>query len=321
MTAALGVDIGGTFIKLGIVRGAKVLACRTFPTDQVSSGPKVLEEGVVAAVRDLTGSFHGRVKSIGVGVPGLVLTPQGVVQTCANLPGWKNFPLQARLRRRLGLPVRVDNDVKAMTLAEWRYGAGQGVRNLACITLGTGVGGGFVLNGVLYHSRLGPSAEIGHVAVGETGPVCSCGGIACLERYVGNKDILRSLRRRLERGEKSRIPQMVAGRLDRITPEIIDRACEIGDRVARETWEEAGEKIGLVLANMVNLLCPDRIVIGGGIAKAGRWLFDPIRKTLRARTLRVLPIVPVVPAKLGLSAGMIGAALLGQEAMTESSRQ
>ena len=313
MRAALGVDIGGTFIKMGIVRGAKVLAHRSLPTAQVSSSPKALEDAVVAAVRDLSDSFHGKVKSVGVGVPGLVLTPRGVVQTCANLPGWKNYPLQAKLRRRLGLPVWVDNDVKAMTLAEWRYGAGRGVRNLVCITLGTGVGGGFVLNGALYHSRLGPSAEIGHVAVGETGPVCSCGGTACLERYVGNKELLRSLRRRLERGEKSRIPQLVAGRLDRITPEIIDRACEIGDRVAIETWEEAGEKIGLVLAKVVNLLDPDRIVIGGGIAKAGRWLFDPIRKTLRARTMRALPTVPVVSAKLGVSAGLIGAALLGQE--------
>jgi len=320
MKAALGVDIGGTFIKLGIVQGAKVLAHRTLPTAQVSSSPRVLEDGVVAGMQALIRSSSVKPGSLGVGVPGLVLYPEGVVQTCANLKGWKGVPLRARLQRRLGIPVRVDNDVKVMALAEWRYGAGKGAKNLVCLTLGTGVGGGFILNGKLYRSLSGPSAEIGHMAIGESGRSCSCGGIACLERYVGNRDILRALRRRLETGAKSRILQLVGHDLDRLTPEIIDRACERGDRLARETWEEAGEKIGLALANVVNLLNPDRIVIGGGIAKAGRWLFDPIRRTLRARTMRALPAVPVVPAELGVSAGLIGAALLGEEAIQKGER-
>ncbi|MDO8729605.1 MAG: ROK family protein [Candidatus Omnitrophota bacterium] len=317
MKAAIGVDIGGTDVKLGIVRHGQVLVRRSFPTASISSGPKALEEGIVAAVRSLRGSFRGKVESVGVGVPGLVRVPQGIVQTCANVKGWKNVPLQSRLRRRLGVPVRVDNDVHAMALAEWRYGAGRGVRNLVCVTLGTGVGGGFILNGKLYRSRLGPSAEIGHVAIGETGPACSCGGSACLERYVGNRDLLRILRRKLESGAKSRLPRLAGGRLDRITPEMVDRACEMGDRLAIETWEEAGCKIGLVLSKVVTLLSPDRIVIGGGLSRAGRWLFEPIRKTLRERAMHPLGKIPVVPAKLGMSAGLIGAALLGQEALNE----
>ena len=314
MRAAIGVDIGGTDVKLGIVRGRQVLARRSFPTAALSSGPKALEEGILSAVRSLRGSFSGEVESLGVGVPGLVLYPQGIVQSCANVKGWKNLPLQQRLRRRLGIRVRVDNDVHAMALAEWRYGAGRGARNLVCVTLGTGVGGGFILQGRLYRSRLGPSAEIGHVAVGETGPACSCGGSACLERYVGNKDVIRILRRKLRAGRKSRILRLVDGRLDRITPETVDRACEMGDRLAIETWEEAGQKIGLVLAKVATLLSPDRIVIGGGLARAGHWLFDPIRKTLRERAMHPLGRIPVVPAQLGISAGLIGAALLAQEA-------
>jgi len=152
------------------------------------------------------------------------------------------------------------------------------------------------------------------VAVGETGPACSCGGSACLERYVGNKDVIRILRRKLRAGRKSRILRLVDGRLDRITPETVDRACEMGDRLAIETWEEAGQKIGLVLAKVATLLSPDRIVIGGGLARAGHWLFDPIRKTLRERAMHPLGRIPVVPAQLGISAGLIGAALLAQEA-------
>ena len=317
MKAVVGVDIGGTDVKLGIVRGRRLLARRAFPTSSISSGPKALEEGIVSEVRSLCRSFRGGVRSLGVGVPGLVLYPQGIVQTCANVRGWKNLPLQARLQRRLGMPVRVDNDVHAMALAEWRYGAGRGARNLVCVTLGTGVGGGFILNGKLYRSRLGPSAEIGHVAVGENGPACSCGGSACLERYVGNRDLLRILRGKLRAGRKSRITRLVGGRLDKITPETVDRACELGDPLAIETWEEAGNKIGLVLSKVVTLLSPDRVVIGGGLACAGRWLFEPIRRTLRERAMKPLGRVPVVPAQLGMSAGLIGAALLGEEAAAE----
>ena len=317
MKVSIGVDIGGTRVKLGIVRGEKVLLQQSFPTERIASSPQALEQGIGAAVEGLRASFRGSAESVGIGVPGLVLYPQGIVQTCANVRGWKEVPLRARLQRRLKIPVRVDNDVHAMTLAEWHYGAGQGASNLVCVTLGTGVGGGFVLGGRLYRSRFGPSAEIGHVPIGEKGPACSCGGTGCLERYVGNRDVIRSLRRKLQARAKSRLIRLVDGRLDRLTPEIVDRACALGDRVALETWEEAGKKIGLVLAKVVNLLSPDRIVIGGGLSRAGRWLFGPIRRTLRDRAMRPLGAVPVVPAKLGMSAGVVGAALLGREAVRE----
>ena len=310
----IGVDVGGTTIKLGLVQGAQILKRQILPTERFSSSPKKLEEGLIQAVRSLIREAGGKVSAVGIGIPGLVVYPQGVVQTCANLPGWEQIPLRAHLQRRLDLPILVDNDVNLMTLAEWRMGAGRGVRNLVCMTLGTGVGGGFVLNGVLYRSRLGPSAEIGHVAVGETGPRCSCGGRACLERYVGNRAILDFVRRRIAEGVPSRIPELAGYRLNRITPELIDEACAQGDRLARQTWEEAGRKIGLVLAKVVNLLSPDRIVIGGGLSMAGHWLFDPIRETVRARAMRQVAEVPIVPARLGSLAGLMGAALLARDA-------
>ena len=308
----IGIDVGGTFIKIGLVRENTILAQRILPTAKFSSSPKTLENCLVEAVRSLLHE-EGRVSGIGVGIPGLVRYPEGVVQTCANLPGWSNVPLRAYLQRRLGIPAQVDNDANLMTLAEWRLGAGRGVENLVCLTLGTGVGGGLVLNGSLYRSRSGSSAEIGHVAVGEAGPRCSCGGRACLERYVGNRAILRYVRKRIAEGAHSRLSEMVGHQMSRLTPELIDQACVQGDRLARQTWEEAGRKIGFVLAKVVNLLGPDRIVIGGGIAKAGRWLFDPIRQTVRSRAMRQLADVPIVPARLGSSAGLLGAALLARE--------
>lgn len=279
-----------------------------------------MERGLTEAIRMLRRERKGRLRGVGVGIPGLVRYPEGIVDSCVNLPGWNRVPLQSRLRRRLGVPVCVDNDVHAVTLAEWRYGAGQGSRNLLCLTLGTGVGGGLVLNGRLYRSRLGCAAEIGHLPIGEEGPRCSCGGRACLERYVGNQDILREVRRRLRGGKKSVLRDLVGGRLSEITPELIDQACARGDRFARQTWERAGERIGLALVGAIHLVCPDRIVIGGGLAKAGRWILDPIRRTVRARAMRGMPSIPIVPARLGSAAGVIGAALLVQKARPAGSQ-
>lgn len=309
----VGVDVGGTSVKLGLVRGARILAQESFLTLPYAASPKRLETALVDAVRGICRRHGAKPRSVGVGIPGLVEYPRGIVDSCVNLRGWRRVPLRANLRRRLGLPVRVDNDVNAMTLAEWKHGAGRGALNLLCVTLGTGVGGGLVINGALYRSRKGPSGEIGHLPLGEEGPACFCGGTACLERYVGNREIVAEVRRRIRAGERSKISGLVEGRLERIRPEVIDRACGMGDPLARETWRRAGERIGLVLVDAVNLLNPDRIVIGGGLAKAGRWLFGPIRETLGRRAMRGIGRVPVVPAQLGPVAGIIGASLLPLE--------
>ena len=309
----LGIDIGGTFIKLGLVRGRKIHFQQILSTGPLSSNPAMLQNELVEAARPLVRRY--RIRAVGIGIPGLVRYPQGIVDSCANLPGWRGIGLQTNLSRRLGMPVRVDNDVHAMTLAEWHYGAGRGVQNLLCLTLGTGVGGGLVLNGKLYRSAQGPSAEIGHVPIAEEGLSCPCGGKGCLERYVGNRHIVRAVQQRLKSGEKSIITRLVGGRLERIQPETIDEACRKGDPFAQEIWRTAGEQIGLILAGTVNLLCPERIVIGGGIAQAGRWLFEPIRRTVRRRAMRGLGNIPIVAAKLGPSAGIVGAVLLAGEAL------
>lgn len=307
--AVLGIDVGGTLVKLGIVRGRKILLQEEMATAPFSSSPARLEAGLAQAAVRIMGRFPGKVAAVGVGIPGMVLQP-GIVQSCANLPGWHRVPLQARLRRRLRMPVRVENDVNGMALAEHTYGAGRGVPNLLCVTLGTGVGGGLILGGALFRNRFGSAGELGHMPAAKKGPRCSCGGFACLERYVGNREILASVRSRLKKGAKSRILRLVDGDLDRITPATLDRACELGDPFARRVWEEAGERIGFVLAGVVTLVGPDRVVIGGGIARAGRWLFDPIRRTVRARAITALKQVPILPAQLGPSSGLVGAALL-----------
>ncbi len=308
----IGIDIGGTWIKIGLVRKTRLLVQRALPTSPFST-PEALQEGLKEAIQPLLRSVKGSVSGVGVGVPGLVQYPGGIVRSCANLPGWKEVPLKVLLQRRFRLPVRVDNDVNLMTLAEWKVGAGRGVENLVCITLGTGVGGGLVVEGRLIRGWKGSAGEIGHLPLGEKGPGCPCGGIACLERTVGNREILRWVRRQLAGGAKSRIPELIHHHWDQLQPEVIDRACELGDRLALQTWRRAGEKVGLALVSVVNLLNPEKIVVGGGIAKAGRWLLEPMRQTVQRRAMRDVAHVSIVPAQLGASAGLIGAALLAQE--------
>ncbi len=308
-----GVDIGGTFVKVGLVRGSSILFEERWETAAARPGPVGVEKAIAESVRRLARRAGGRVTGVGVGVPGLVDYPSGVVRNCANLKGWNRVPLKSRLARRLRLPVMVDNDVHAMTLAEWRYGAGRNARNLVCLTLGTGVGGGLVLDGKLYRGRGGPSGEIGHLWVERNGIRCPCGARGCLERYVGNQDVLRLVRRQLRSGVKSRLTRMLSGRLDQLTPESIDRACEQGDPFARRVWAEVGERVGLALANVATLVNPERIVVGGGLAQAGRWILDPLRDTLHRRVMRGLGRIPVLPAQLGPRAGMIGASMLISE--------
>ncbi len=309
LKTAIGIDIGGTFVKFGLVRGKKILFENRFSTAAFSS-PRKLQEGLIDAIRLLQRASRARVYGVGIGIPGLVRFPSGVVRTCVNIPGWKDVPLKSLLQRRLHLPVAVDNDVNVMALAEWAYGAGRGVSNLLCMTLGTGVGGGLILDGKLFRGWEGSAGEIGHMPLNEEGPKCPCGGKACLERSVGNSEIIDGVRRRLRGGRKSILRSLVNGKLDRITPELIDQAVRRGDPLAQETWRQAGVHIGITLSGVVNLLNPQRIVIGGGISRAGQILFDEIRSTVKRRTMRGVGHLSIVPAALGSSAGLVGAALL-----------
>ncbi|MCM8811671.1 MAG: ROK family protein [Candidatus Omnitrophica bacterium] len=307
----IGIDIGGTFVKYGLVKGGRVAGERSFSTSRFSS-PRQLQDRLVLAARELIGGHRG-VAGVGIGIPGLVKYPEGIVKTCVNIPGWKNVPLRRLLQKRLHVPVQVENDVNVMTLAEWRYGAGRGADDLLCMTLGTGVGGGLVLNGRFYRGWGGTAGEVGHMPLQMDGIRCACGGRGCLERYVGNREIIAWVRQQIRQGRQSILIRLTGGRPSGITPEIIDAACAKGDRLARETWERVGTHIGTTLAGVVNLLSPEKIVIGGGISKAGKWLFEPIRRTVRERVMRGVQPVSIVPALLGGSAGIIGAGLLIRE--------
>ncbi|MDP3703396.1 MAG: ROK family protein [Candidatus Omnitrophota bacterium] len=310
---AVGVDFGGTNIKCGLVdpRG-RVRRSLVLPTKRFS-GPAAFVDGVSAAVHDLTASLHfpvRRLAGVGIGVPGLVDAAQGKVHLLTNVPGWHDVPLASRLRSRLRVPVLVDNDVNLITLGEWRFGAGRGANALIGITLGTGVGGGIMLNGSLYRGASGVAGELGHMGMALDGPRCACGARGCLEAHVGTAAILRMARQaaRTSRGPLYRVMRQARGRL---TPELVARAARMGDTSARQVWAKVGRRLGHGLASVVNLLNPDRVVIGGGVANAWTWFAPSLQQALRAHAMTVPGRhVKVVRAKLGDQAGIVGAAVL-----------
>lgn len=316
--AFVGVDLGGTYIKFALVSGnIRILQRRKLPTPQEGREAVVsqMERGIREVGKEIA------ICGIGIGTPGLVDSRKGVVRGFTNIKDWENVPLRDLLEERMDIPVFVDNDVNMMTWGEYRCGGGRGCRDIICLTLGTGVGGGIVINGRLYRGHSMCAGEIGHIPINVRGPRCDCGGIACMERYVGNAYIVERTVGAIRKGKRSIIPELVGRDLSKITPKIITDAADREDDLAREIWEETGTYIGVALAGLVNFLNPERIIIGGGVAKAGEWLFRPLRKTVEKRAMS-LPAreVQILPAQLGEDAGVIGAAMSIKDELIGRSR-
>jgi len=292
MTLHLGLDLGGTNVKCALLDGERVLAQASAPT-RSAGGP----EDVLARVAELgrtTAAPFGRVASAGVGLPGHFDPVAGTASLLPNLRGeWLGQPIAAPLADGLGVPVALVNDVRAMTLAELRLGAGRGAQDLVCVALGTGVGGGVVIGGRV-HLGLGHAGEIGHTTVLPDGPLCGCGNRGCLDRVAA--------------------ASAIAAAAGCASVEEAVHAAGSGDARARDALAEAGRHVGLALAGAIVLLWPQRVVVGGGVAAAGELLLGPLREEVRRRA-RVAPLdaIPIVPAQLGAGAGAIGAALWGAQ--------
>ncbi len=295
---AIGVDLGATFVKIGLVDNkGKVYFRRKIETPP-GADKTLLIDSIVNNVKDVIKKSDKQVSGIGIGVPGPVDSQKGIVHYFPNIKGWKEVPLKAILEKKLGLRVMLDNDVNAMTLGEFVFGAGKGCDNLVCLTLGTGVGGGIIIDGKLYRGGSMTAGEIGHMPINETGPLCNCGGIACLERYIGNRYIL-------ERAKK------IFG--NNITLERVTELAGLGNKKAAAIWIDVAKKLGAALTQVVNLLNPDKIVIGGGVSKAGPFILTPLKKEVKKRAMKDQAAhVKIVLAKLGADAGIIGSSLLAQ---------
>jgi glucokinase len=304
---AIGIDFGGTTIKSAVIQDGRVLAHGAVIDTQLFPQADALLAEILRVLAILRAA-HPEVVAVGVGLPGLVDSVNGIVHTLTNVPGWSEVPLRALLVERTGLPAIIENDARAMAYGEWKYGAARDGRHVLCITLGTGVGGAFILDGRIHRGAQLAAGEIGHASIdyrGLPGPYGNSGG---LEEYVGNHQIA-ARAAQLYRAAGREVPA------EHCTPLALAESARRGDAIALGLWDAVGVEIGAALVNVVWLLNPDAIVIGGGVAQAGDLLFTPIRRTIRERTQAIYhDNLRVVPAALGNAAGMIGAATLAAEA-------
>ncbi len=305
-----GIDLGGTSIKMGICSSNGQIIC-----EQEQATPQGHYENVLDAFQQMLHQLLAEAQlspkdlvGVGVGVPALLDVEQGFVYEIVNL-GWKNVPLKTELEKRLGLPSYVDNDANTAALGEMWQGAGKGSRHLICITVGTGIGGGLVLNGDIYHGALGLAGEIGHLTIRpEGGLPCNCGKFGCLETETSATAIAYYGRKAVDEQRETRLTEIARGVIT--AKDVID-AARSGDAEGMKILHHVGYYLGLALAQMSNVLNPEKIVVGGGVSKAGDFFLDPIRENFRKYALnKVSETTDILPATLGNKAGWLGAAWL-----------
>jgi glucokinase len=318
MGFTIGCDLGGTNLRAGIVD------IQTGKVTHLLSTPTLAREGHDAVMQRMVGLFQdvikrsglpkSEIRGIGIGVPGVLDPEKGLVLFLPNLfDGWKNVPLSNKINASLGLPVFIINDVRSITLGEWKFGAGKGASSMICFAIGTGIGGGVVINNNLVMGINGTAGELGHTMVDPDGPQCGCGNHGCLEAYASGPAIAAMGIKAVIQGRTTLIGEMVAYDLNKITPQVIAEAANKGDLIAKEIYAHVGKLIGIASANVSLATGPERIVIGGGVASAGKLLLDPIRRTIQERIF-VIPKekIKVVSAELGDKAGILGSAIWAQ---------
>lgn len=312
-----GIDIGGTNIKYGLVDAkGKVLFRESRPT-MVEKGAEPLMHLIANIAERLL--FHAaeedwEVKWLGVGTPGAVDSRIGkVISLSPNIEGWKGMEIGRILKERLNLPVVVDNDVNAMALAESRFGAAAGYNSVVCVAVGTGVGGGVIFDGKVWRGANWTAGEIGHMTINYAGPQCRCGNHGCIEVYCSSEAMLTRAKASLTSDLGAIFEELLDGSLDNLTIKKLFAAAKKGDRIAIEVIEESAQYLGAGLAGVVNLINPDVVVIGGGIADGGAGFVESVSAEIRKRAFSTATeFLRVARASLGNDAGFIGAGILGE---------
>ena len=308
----IGVDVGGTNVKIALVdKEGSIVYSNTTPT-RTEMGYEYTISNIKQAIIDLmkeTKTDKTTIEGIGFGFPGQIDCDAGVVRVSPNIPGWINVPIAKIIEKEFGITTKVDNDVRCAALGELAFGAGKGCKNLICITVGTGIGSGLIINGKLVRGADNAAGEIGHIKLQmHDGPICGCGDSGCLEAFASGPSIVAMAQEYILGGKSTKYRELAN---PEITPYVVAEAAKQGDKVALKIFERMGKYIGIGLASVVNLLNPEKIVIGGGVADAGDILFTPLIETLKKRAMPIqAKSVSVVPAQLGNAAGVIGASLL-----------
>jgi glucokinase len=307
----IGIDLGGTNIRTAVVDHLGGIIAHDHRHTLANEGPRAVIDRMIEAAREVmakAGLARCQVAAVGVCSPGPLDLEAGVALSPATLPGWDRIPLRQLIEEGLGIPTTLENDANAAALGEHRFGAGQGVDHMIYVTASTGIGGGLILGGALYHGASGMAGEIGHTTILADGPLCGCGNRGCLEVLASGSAIARRAREIVTKGVPTKIANLANGDIDLITAKLVADAASEGDVEAGKILSEAMDYLGIGLASLVNLFNPELVVIGGGLVHIGERLFGPVRRTIKQRAFPAqAQAVRVVPAELGDHAGVLGA--------------
>ena len=314
---AVGIDIGGTKVAGGVVDvNGNIIHRARRDTPHRSKSPSVVEDTIVDVVDELMQIVGSEtVAAVGIGAAGFVAADRATVVFAPHL-SWRHEPLRETLQKRVSVPIYVDNDANAAVWAEWKFGAAQGETHVMMITLGTGIGGGILINGHLQRGRFGIAGEFGHMQVVPGGHRCECGNRGCWEQYASGNALVREARSLVSANSPiaSDLLDRVEGRPSNLTGPLITEAARDGDPTARELLAEIGNWLGVGIANLAAAFDPGTFVIGGGVSAAGDLLLDSARQTFKRRLTGrgYRPEARIVAAQLGNDAGLIGAADLAR---------
>ena len=308
----IGIDLGGTNIAVGIVtKEGEVLKKTSVPARAERPFDQIFAD-MAACIRQLlgeTGIKETEIASIGIGTPGCIDTEKGVLVFAGNFKYGKNVNYREEMAKHFDIPVYIGNDANVAALAEVRAGAAKGVKNAIMITLGTGVGGGIIIDGNIFEGAYSAAGELGHIVLVSNGEPCSCGRKGCWEAYASVTALVRQTKAAMKAHPESIMNKTP---LDQVSGRTAFDAAKKGDAAALKVVDQYQEYITEGLADMINIFSPEIIVVGGGISKEGDYLLDPVREKIKSRVFGIglLPERKIVPAKLGNDAGLIGAALL-----------
>lgn len=308
---AIGVDLGGTTVKLGIVSDKGKIVKKTALDTCAQQGPDKVVKQIKKGIKELLKGNKREIEGIGVGAPGLVILKKGTVEDPPNLPGWGRVQLGSRLEKEFNWPVFVENDANAAAVGEMIFGAGKKLDNFIMVTLGTGVGGGLILNKKVYRGETGAAGEIGHVSINRDGRDCNCGNKGCIEAYAGNNYLVKIVNEQLEENKDSLLYKWTHEESRVLEPKLIHEAAEEGDKLAIEVIAELACNLGSGLASIINLLDVSTVIIGGGVAGFGDRLFEAVQAKIQQRVLKpIAPRIKVKAARLKNEAGIKGASSL-----------
>jgi len=311
----IGVDIGATSIKTGIVgMNGSILNQVSFPT-LADRGPALVIEQIIKSIRNSLASYSLEdCMGIGIGAPGVVSNEDGKVRNPPNFSDWDSVDVAKEIKKIYPRRVLVENDANCAALAEARFGAGVDFKDFLFVIWGTGIGGGIILDHKLFRGKDGGAGEIGHVSIDYEGEQCNCGGIGCIESYVGQRYLSKRTKEillKLNKNERKIIEDLVGGDFDKIEPAILSRAAEMGDPTSISVLENAGKLMGVAFASVLNVLDLEVVIIGGGVSAVPDFVYTSILDSIRARVLKPHRAgIKVIRAKLGNNAGIIGAASL-----------